>query len=226
MTAARSVTLRASSSDSCTAACRRAFCDEADGVLPVLPLAAVLPEWPRKMTIPATTATRATATITGTSGTTGRRGRRGPSGADASRRPPSIVGGSSSGGAGPRPVARAASGSASGCTPSGDGHGSGPAGRSGRRSGGGGGGRRGAYQDSQGGGSGGASGAAAGDTGAENMDCGEAETTGNGAVDGWDGVALSAASCPQTGQNQDPGGTGCPHAALPEPATPAIITAG
>ena len=65
-----------------------------------------------------------------------------------------------------------------------------------------------------------------GDTGGGDVDRGEAGTAGNGAVDGWDGAVLSAASCPQTGQNQDPGGTGCPHAALPESATPAIVTAG
>jgi hypothetical protein len=70
------------------------------------------------------------------------------------------------------------------------------------------------------------SGAAMGDSGGGNVDCGEAETTGNGAVDGWDGAALTAVGCPQTGQNQDPGCTGCPHAGLPESATPAIVTAG
>jgi hypothetical protein len=69
-------------------------------------------------------------------------------------------------------------------------------------------------------------GAAAGDTGADNVDCGKAGTTGNGAVDGSDGAALAAAGCPQTGQNKNPGCTGCPHAGLPEPATPAIVTAG
>ena len=69
-------------------------------------------------------------------------------------------------------------------------------------------------------------GAAAGDTGADNADCGKAGTTGNGAVDGSDGAALPVAGCPQTGQNTNPGCTGCPHAGLPEPATPAIVTAG
>jgi hypothetical protein len=70
------------------------------------------------------------------------------------------------------------------------------------------------------------SGAAMGDSGGGNVDCGEAETTGNGAVDGWDGAALPVVGCPQTGQNQAPGDTECPHAGLLEPATPAIITAG
>jgi hypothetical protein len=69
-------------------------------------------------------------------------------------------------------------------------------------------------------------GAAAGATGADNADCGKAGTAGSGAVDGSDGAALPAASCPQTGQNKNPGCTGCPHAGLPEPATPAIVTAG
>jgi len=69
-------------------------------------------------------------------------------------------------------------------------------------------------------------GAAGGDTGADNADCGKAGTTGNGAVDGSDGAALPVADCPQTGQNTNPGCTGCPHAGLPEPATPAIVTAG
>jgi hypothetical protein len=69
-------------------------------------------------------------------------------------------------------------------------------------------------------------GAAAGATGADNADCGKAGTTGSGAVDGSDGAARPGASCPQTGQNKNPGGTGCPHAGLPEPATPAIVTAG
>jgi hypothetical protein len=69
-------------------------------------------------------------------------------------------------------------------------------------------------------------GAAAGDTGADNADCGKAGTTGNGAVDGSDGAALPVAGDPQTGQNKNPGCTGCPHAGLPEPATPAIVTAG
>jgi hypothetical protein len=75
------------------------------------------------------------------------------------------------------------------------------------------------------------SGAAAVDTGADNADCGKAGwgkagTTGNGAVDGSDGAALPVAGCPQTGQNKNPGCTGCPHAGLPKPATPAIVTAG
>lgn len=69
-------------------------------------------------------------------------------------------------------------------------------------------------------------GAAAGDTGADNADCGKAGTTGSGAVDGSGGAALPVAGCPQTGQNKNPGCTGCPHAGLPEPATPAIVTAG
>jgi len=69
-------------------------------------------------------------------------------------------------------------------------------------------------------------GAAAGATGADNAVCGKAGTTGSGAVDGSDGAALPAAGCPQTGQNKNPGCTGCPHAGLPEPATPAIVTAG
>ena len=73
MTPARSGTLCASSPDSRTAACRRASCDEAGGVVPVLPLTAV-PEWARKMTTPARTATSAAATITGTSGRRKRRG--------------------------------------------------------------------------------------------------------------------------------------------------------
>jgi hypothetical protein len=78
-----------------------------------------------------------------------------------------------------------------------------------------------------------------GDTGG-NVDCGEAGTTGNGAVVGWDCAPLPSAGCPQTGQNRGPGGTGCPHAVqnrgpggtgcpyagLPEPAKPAIVTAG
>jgi len=71
---------------------RRASCDEADGVVPGVPPAAVLPERARKMTTPATTAASAAATITGISG---RPGRRGPPEAGASRRSPSIaVGGS------------------------------------------------------------------------------------------------------------------------------------
>ena len=69
-------------------------------------------------------------------------------------------------------------------------------------------------------------GAAMGDTGADNADCGRAGTTGSGAVDGSDGAALPEAGCPQTGQDKNPGCTGCPHAGLPEPATPAIVTAG
>jgi hypothetical protein len=63
-----------------------------------------------------------------------------------------------------------------------------------------------------------------GDSGGGNVACDEAETTGNGAVDGWDDTALPVAGCPQTGQNQDPGCTECPHAGLLEPATPAIVT--
>ena len=70
------------------------------------------------------------------------------------------------------------------------------------------------------------SGAAVGETGGGNVDCTEAGTAGNGAVDGWDCAALPGPGCPQTGQNQDPGCTGCPHARLPEPATPAIVIAG
>jgi len=68
--------------------------------------------------------------------------------------------------------------------------------------------------------------AAAGEVGADNADCGKAGTTGSGAVDGSGGAALPVAGCPQTGQNKNPGCTGCPHAGLPEPATPAIVTAG
>ena len=41
-----------------------------------------------------------------------------------------------------------------------------------------------------------------------------------------DGGVLPAVGWPQTGQNRDPGCTGCPHAGLREPATPAIVTAG
>ena len=63
-----------------------------------------------------------------------------------------------------------------------------------------------------------------GDTGG-NVACGEAGTTGNGAG-GWGGATLPVAGCPQTGQNRDPGGMGCPHAGLPEPVAPAIVTAG
>ena len=70
--------------------------------------------------------------------------------------------------------------------------------------------------------SGWATGAAMGDTDGD----GEEGITGNGAVDGWGGAARPALGCPQTGQNRDPGGTGCPHAGLPEPVTPAIVTAG
>jgi hypothetical protein len=69
-------------------------------------------------------------------------------------------------------------------------------------------------------------GAAAGATGADNADRVEAGTTGSGVVDGSDGAALPVAGCPQTGQNKNPGCTRCPHAGLPEPATPAIVTAG
>ena len=68
------------------------------------------------------------------------------------------------------------------------------------------------------------SGAAKGDNGGGNVDSGTAETAGNGAVD--DGAPRPVTGCPQTGQNQDPGCTGCPHAGLPEPATPVIVTAG
>jgi hypothetical protein len=128
-------------------------------------------------------------------------------------------------GTGPGLSTRVASGSATGggtppggTPPSGAGHGCGPVG--------GGGLRRGAYQESQGEDSDCGSGAGAGDTGGGNVDCGEAEATGNGAVDGSDGAALPAAGSPQTGQNKNPGCTGCPHAGLPEPATPAIVTAG
>ena len=70
------------------------------------------------------------------------------------------------------------------------------------------------------------SGAAVGETGGGNVDCTEAATAGNGAVDGRDGAAPSATGCPQSLQNRDPGCTGCPHAGLTEPATPAIVTAG
>ena len=45
------------------------------------------------------------------------------------------------------------------------------------------------------------SGAAMGDSGGGNVACGEAETTGNGAVEDWDGAARPAAGRPQTGQN-------------------------
>jgi hypothetical protein len=55
---------------------------------------------------------------------------------------------------------------------------------------------------------------------------GEAGNAGNGAVDGWDGAALPVTGCPHSGQNEDPGCTGCPHTEFPEPATPAIVTAG
>ena len=72
-----------------------------------------------------------------------------------------------------------------------------------------------------------------GDTDGGNVDRGEAGTTGhgaaggwNGAVGGWNGAALPTAGCPQTGQNRCPGRTGCPHAGLPEPVVPAIVTAG
>ncbi len=65
-----------------------------------------------------------------------------------------------------------------------------------------------------------------GDTGGGDVDCAKAGTTGNGAVDGWGGAALPVAGCPQTGQNQDPGCAGCPHAGLTEPTAPAIVTAG
>jgi hypothetical protein len=98
------------------------------------------------------------------------------------------------------------------------GHGCGPDGGSG--------GRRGAYHESQGADSGCGTGAAADGTGGGNLDCGEAGTTGNGAIDGSDGAALPAVGRPQTGQNRDPGCTGCLHAGLREPDTPAIVTAG
>jgi hypothetical protein len=65
-----------------------------------------------------------------------------------------------------------------------------------------------------------------GDASGGNVGCGEAGTTGNGAVDGRDGAALPVTGWPQTVQNRDPGGTGCPHAGLRNPATPAIVTAG
>ena len=227
MTAARSVTLCASSPDSRTAACLRGSCDELDGVVAVVPLAAVLPEWARKMTNPATTATSAAATITGTSG---RRERRRPPEAGARCRPPSIAAGRSPDGTGPRPSTRVASGSA-GCSCTlpggGAGHGCGPGG--GVRAptaAGPGGRRRGAYQESQGPGSDCDSGAARGDNGGGNVDCGEVGTIGNGAVDGSDGAPLPVPGCPQNGQNRDPGCTGYPHAGLPQPATPAIVTAG
>ena len=183
--------------DSRTAACRRASCDEADGVVPP---AALLPESARKMTTPATTATSAAATITRTSG---RRGRCGPPEAGASRRSPSIAVGRSPDGAGPRSSNRVASGSPGGgrAPPRGGGdanavgaagraagpraaaevvawwrgHGCGPDGE--------GGGRRGAYQESQGADSGCGGGAAVGDIDGGDVDCGEAGTTGNGAVD-------------------------------------------
>jgi len=207
--------------------------------VPMVPLAAVLPEWAQKMTTPATTATSATAAITGTSG---RRERRGALGAGVHCRPPSIAVGKSPDGIGPGSSIRVASGPAGGGAPSssggdanvvraaeaaGDGQGRSPgeAGHGGGP-GGGSGGRRGAYQESQGPGSGCDSGAARGDNGGGNVDCGAAGTTGSGAVDGSDGAPLAAASCPQNGQNQDPGGTGYPHAGLPQPATPAIVTAG
>ena len=171
------------------------------------------------MTTPATTATSTAATITGISRRPGRRG--GPE-AGASSRSPSIAVAGSSYGRRSGPSTRVASGSAGGGStlPGGIGHGCGPV------DGDGGGGRRGAYQESQGVDSGCDRGAAAGEVGADNADCGKAGTTGNGAVDGSDGAALPAAGCPQTGQNKNPGCTGCPHAGLPEPATPAIVTAG
>jgi hypothetical protein len=187
---------------------------------------AVLPEWLRKMTRLATIATSTAATITGTSG---RRERRGPPEPGANRRSPSIAVGGPSDGTGAGPSTRVASGSAGGggpppgggdwnavgaasqsaevagagpgASPGGTGHGCGPDGDDGRR---------GAYQESQG------------------EDSGASETTGNGAVDDGDGDGdgLSATDCPHTGQNRAPGCTGCPHAGLPEPATPAIVTAG
>jgi hypothetical protein len=67
---------------------------------------------------------------------------------------------------------------------------------------------------------------AAGDTDGGTVDCGQAGATGDGAAGGWDGAAAPVDGCPQTGQNRDPGCTECPHARLPEPATPAIGIAG
>jgi len=58
------------------------------------------------------------------------------------------------------------------------------------------------------------------------VDGGGAGTAGNGAVNGQDGAALPVTDCPQTGQNRDPGCTGCPHAGLPELVAPATVTAG
>ena len=169
------------------------------------------------MTSPATITASTTAAITAT---IRRPERRGPPEAGASRRSPGIAVGRSPGGTGPRPSTRAESVPAGGsCTPPGGaGHACGP--------GCGDGGHRGAYQESQGSDPDCGSGAAAGDTGGGTVDCGQAGTAGNGAAGGWDGAAAPAAGCPQTGQNRDPGGTECPHAGLPEPATPAIGTAG
>jgi hypothetical protein len=179
----------------------------------VLPLAALPPEWGQKMTTPARTATSAAAAISGTSG---RRERRGPPGAGASRSSPSIAVDRSSDRTGPGPSTRVTSGSAGGgCTPPGGaGHGCGP-----------GGGHRGAYHESQDPDPGCGSPAAAGGTDGT-MACGQAGAAGNGAADCADGAVLPATGCPQTGHNPAPGGTGCPHAGLPEPAAPAIVTAG
>jgi len=85
-----------------------------------------------------------------------------------------------------------------------------------------------------------------GDSGGGSVDGGTSGTAGNGAVGGRDDLALPVAvlpvavlpvavllaaavpdsGCPQTGQNRDPGCTGCPHAGLPVPATPTTVTAG
>ena len=86
--------------------------------------------------------------------------------------------------------------------------------------------RRGAYHESQGVDSGCGGGAAAGDVSGGHADGGVAGTAGNGAVNGWDSAAPLVAGCPQTGQNRASGCTECPHAQLPEPVTPAIVTAG
>src|SRR6185437_2318721 len=177
VTAARSVTLCARRPDSRTAACRRASCAEADGVVPAPPMP-VLPERARTMTTPATTATSTAATITGISRRPGRRG--GPE-AGASSRSPSMAVGGSPDGTGPGPSTRVAYGSMGGCPPPGGaGHGCGPDG--------GGGGRRGAYQESQGAGSGCGGGAAAGEADGGNVAWGGPGAAGNGAVSGWDGA--------------------------------------
>ena len=125
-----------------------------------------------------------------------------------------------------RPSTRVASGPAyGGCIPPGGvGHDCGPDGGGGPD--GEGGERRGAYQESQGVDSGCGGGAAAGDAGGGHADGGAAGTAGNGAVNGWDSAAPPVADCPQTGQNRAPGCTECPHAQLPEPVIPAIVTAG